>query len=172
MRTHFTNNLRQHTGSLIETEGEKVILYGTVVDQNCVPIDGAVVEIWQADSKGCNYYCHLLSEDKNKKISSTEEARNRAFTGYGRMLTGNAGYFEFSTIMPGGKGRQPPKINVQIKHSDFPKLHTVITLENVPNESIYRTKATFDGYVERNNITEAMYKINFVLNGFGKNRRY
>jgi len=89
--------------------GERVAIEGTIVDADGRPVNDAAVEIWQADSEG--------------RYASPEDPRatslDRAFRGYGRSLTNDAGAFRFRTIKPGpvpgpGGRKQAPHLVVTI----------------------------------------------------------
>ena len=71
--------------------GHKIIVYGTVLDQFSNPIEGALIEIWQANSAGK----YLHDNDKNPAPIDPN------FAGCGRCLTTSRGYYEFLTIQPG-----------------------------------------------------------------------
>ena len=89
--------------------GERVRIEGRVLDADGKPVNDAAVEIWQANSQG--------------KYPSPEDPQakpvEKAFRGYGRSLTDEAGAFRFRTIKPGrvpGPGDKPqaPHITVTI----------------------------------------------------------
>jgi protocatechuate 3,4-dioxygenase alpha subunit len=61
--------------------GERVAIEGRVLDGDGKPVNDALVEIWQADSRG-NY-------------------GGKRFRGFGRSATDNDGAFRFHTIKPG-----------------------------------------------------------------------
>ena len=71
--------------------GERVRVEGRVTDADGKPVNDAAVEIWQANSQG--------------KYASPEDPQDkpleRAFRGFGRSLTDDAGAFRFHTIKPG-----------------------------------------------------------------------
>ena len=71
--------------------GHKIIVYGNVLDQFSKPIEGALIEIWQANSAGK----YLHNNDKNTAPIDPN------FAGCGRCLTTSRGYYEFLTIQPG-----------------------------------------------------------------------
>jgi len=84
--------------------GDRVRLEGRVVDADGKPVNDAAVEIWQANSQG--------------KYASPEDTQaqpvEKAFRGYGRSLTDDAGAFRFRTIKP---GRVPgPEGKLQAPH--------------------------------------------------------
>lgn len=62
--------------------GERVQIRGRVLDGDGKPVNDALVEIWQADSRG-------------------KYGASKRFRGFGRSATDDAGAFRFSTIKPG-----------------------------------------------------------------------
>lgn len=89
--------------------GEIVYLKGTVVDENCRPVKGALVEIWQACDTG--KYNH--PSDPN----SAELDPN--FQYWGRMVTNEMGEYQFKTIKPGAypatnTWMRPPHIHFKV----------------------------------------------------------
>jgi protocatechuate 3,4-dioxygenase alpha subunit len=74
--------------------GERVSITGRVLDGDGKPVNDALVEIWQADSRG--------------------RYGTRSFRGFGRSATDNDGAFRFRTIKP---GRVPgPDAKLQAPH--------------------------------------------------------
>ena len=71
--------------------GHKIIVHGTLLDQYLKPIEGALIEIWQANAAG--KYLHI--NDKN--IAPIDPN----FAGCGRYITSSNGFYEFITIQPG-----------------------------------------------------------------------
>jgi protocatechuate 3,4-dioxygenase alpha subunit len=65
------------------TQGEAVILRGTVTRQGGVPCVNAILEMWQADAAG------RFNADP-------------AFLGWGRTFTDAEGRYAFRTVIPGG----------------------------------------------------------------------
>lgn len=81
------------------TPGERIRIIGQVLDGNGLPINDAMVEIWQADAEG-NY----ASQEKNP-----------LFKGFARVGTGTDpdNRFWFDTIKPGApEDGQAPHLNV------------------------------------------------------------
>jgi protocatechuate 3,4-dioxygenase alpha subunit len=79
--------------------GERVSIEGRIVDGDGKPVNDALVEIWQADSRG--------------------RYGTKAFRGFGRSATDEKGMFRFQTIKPGrvpgpGGKMQAPHIAVNI----------------------------------------------------------
>lgn len=89
-----------------DVPGERVWLTFRVIDGNGTPVPDAMIELWQADDKGCY-------------SNATSPRTADAFDGYGRMATGEDGYCTFETIkpghVPGPSGKlQAPHINVSV----------------------------------------------------------
>lgn len=71
--------------------GERIIVYGKLLDERGKGIEGALIEIWQANSAG--RYRH-----PNDKYLGPLDPN---FGGCGRTITGEGGSYEFRTIKPG-----------------------------------------------------------------------
>ena len=84
----LTLNFSQNNGSPI---GHTIIVYGTVRDQFLKPIEGAMLEIWQANAGGK----YLHNGDQN--IAAIDPN----FAGCGRYITEASGAYQFITIQPG-----------------------------------------------------------------------
>ena len=91
------NNLYRKTGSALFAIGEKIKIEGVLVDSNCVPIDGAVVTIWQRNAKGAYQFDGYNKEDDKY---SDQKNKDSNFTGSGMSITDNLGRYAFWTIVP------------------------------------------------------------------------
>jgi len=78
----------QHPGDPI---GERIFVHGRVLDEDGRPVRGALVEVWQANAAG--RYRH--------KVDGHDAPLDPNFTGAGRALTDEIGYYWFKTIKPG-----------------------------------------------------------------------
>lgn len=78
----------QHVGHPI---GERIYVHGRVLDEDGRPVRNALVEIWQANAAG--RYRH--------KADTYDAPLDPNFTGEGRTLTDDNGYYSFKTIRPG-----------------------------------------------------------------------
>ena len=79
---------RQHGG---EPLGERIIVHGRVLDEDARPVRNSLVEIWQANAAG--RYVH--QRDQHPAPIDPN------FTGAGRCMTDDDGYYRFVTIKPG-----------------------------------------------------------------------
>jgi len=85
-------------------EGTIVHLSGRIVDANGNPVEGARVEIWQANAHG--RYSHPRDR------SSAPLDPN--FQGFGTEVTDPRGQYRFKTIKPGAYESRTPHIHVDI----------------------------------------------------------
>ncbi len=79
---------RQHAG---EPLGERMTISGRVLDENGRPVRNSLVEIWQANAAG--RYPH--------PADTHDAPLDPNFTGGGRTLTDDQGFYSFTTIKPG-----------------------------------------------------------------------
>jgi len=78
----------QHGG---EPLGERIVVFGRVLDEGGRPVPGALVEIWQANAAG--RYRH----DRDRHPAPLDPN----FSGAGRCLTDDQGRWRFVTVKPG-----------------------------------------------------------------------
>jgi protocatechuate 3,4-dioxygenase beta subunit len=74
-----------------EAIGQRLIVYGQVLDENARPVTGTLVEFWQANAGG--RYRH--------KREGYQASLDPNFGGCGRAITDADGYYHFRTIKPG-----------------------------------------------------------------------
>jgi protocatechuate 3,4-dioxygenase beta subunit len=79
---------RQHAGEPI---GQRIIVHGHVKEDDGRPVPDTLIEIWQANAGG--RYRH--------QVDQWPSPLDPNFTGCGRTVTDNDGYFRFITIRPG-----------------------------------------------------------------------
>jgi protocatechuate 3,4-dioxygenase, alpha subunit len=89
--------------------GEQVKVIFTVVDADGIPVNDAMIEIWQADAEG----------KYNHPEDTQDKAVDPACPGFGRMGTDANGVCEFDTVKPGqvpgpGNTLQAPHLNVSV----------------------------------------------------------
>jgi protocatechuate 3,4-dioxygenase beta subunit len=74
-----------------EALGQRILVYGRVLDSDGRPIPDSLVEVWQANAAG-----------RYRHSNDTWPAPiDPNFTGAGRVLTDSDGYYRFTTIKPG-----------------------------------------------------------------------
>lgn len=99
-------------------EGEALIFAGTVTDQQCRPIENAVVEIWQANPSG-DY------------DTQSDEKRY-----YAQVATDGSGAYAFKTLMPGrylnGPTYRPAHIHMKVWVGNNLRLTTQIYFDGDP----------------------------------------
>ena len=108
--TKNSNNLTQDYASFEIARGKKILIKGKVLDNNCVPISGVKVNIWQT-----NYFgLYQFSAD-----DIYNEHYDKNFRGSGNTLTNNLGEFEFITVYPGKVNSMSPNIIFRLEHQNF-----------------------------------------------------
>ena len=99
--------------------GEVIIVQGQVTDQNCNPVKGVLVEIWQACASG--KYNHP-SDPNTAPIDPN-------FQYWGKSVTDEQGRYRFRTIFPGAYPAdtdwiRPPHIHFKISRLGYKELIT------------------------------------------------
>lgn len=156
---NLSNNLRRNAGSADMAKGELIYIKGRVTDINCVPVQNAVVFIWQADASGV--YRNI------KNAGDVEYDQN--FLGSGKFITNNLGYYNFITVIPGSYQNGAPHINFLVQHPDFIELHTKMFFSSSTQENfIEQLTAPYE--IDKNSIKT--YQFNIVLGGYNKYTTY
>jgi protocatechuate 3,4-dioxygenase, beta subunit len=88
VRTEDADLTRQHPG---EPLGERIIVHGHVLDEDARPVAHTLVEVWQANAAG--RYLHVVDQHPAPLDPN--------FTGGGRAVTDEKGYYRFVTVKPG-----------------------------------------------------------------------
>ena len=86
--------------------GTVTYLSGRVLDIDGDPVRNATVEIWQCDQNGV----YLHSRDSGAK----KDKQDKAFQGFGRVLTGADGTYNFRTIRPVPYPGRAPHIHCKV----------------------------------------------------------
>jgi protocatechuate 3,4-dioxygenase, beta subunit len=85
------NDLTRDTKTGKEALGERIIVVGSVIDEDNRPVPNTLIEIWQANAAG--RYRHPVDQH-NAPLDPN-------FTGAGRCLTDERGEYRYLTIKPG-----------------------------------------------------------------------
>ena len=167
----LTKNFNKHN----EPIGERIVVYGKLLDENSKPIPNSLIEIWQANSGG--KYRHS-GDTYNAPLDPN-------FGGWGRCLTDENGNYYFKTIKPGaypwpngGNNWRPAHIHFSIFGLSFlQRLVTQMYFEGDPliakcpiAQSINNTKA-LDSLISKLDINKSIhmdyiaYQFNITLRG-------
>jgi protocatechuate 3,4-dioxygenase, beta subunit len=169
-----SNNLAKKSGAFYRAFGEVIFVQGTVQDSFGVPVEGAIIEIWQANAAG-KY--HSLLEPGSEYI-------DKYFNMSGRTITDNLGNYYFVTIMPGATSGRAPHINMNIYHTKFGKLETEMYFQDHPfNDKDYQylsyddeEKKMLTASVKHSNIFDTqsikVCSFNIVMRGIHQYKKY
>jgi protocatechuate 3,4-dioxygenase beta subunit len=102
--------------------GEITNLWGSVLDVNGRPVEGALIEIWQCDANG--RYIHRFDDRR--------VARDPNFQGYGRFETAANGRYRFRTIKPVPYPGRAPHIHVAVRVPGGRPLVTQMYVKGAP----------------------------------------
>jgi len=110
-------------------QGKKIRLHGRVLDEACEPVEGATIEIWQADTNG--RYRH---ERDNRSVPV-----DPAFQGWGEAKSDADGRYGFKTVKPApyptgaeGSDMRAPHIHVRAVSPEHHELITQMFFEGEP----------------------------------------
>jgi protocatechuate 3,4-dioxygenase beta subunit len=135
--------------NLSEVNGQRALgqlleIKGKVMDEDGSPIAGAVIELWQANAAG--RYVHKMDDHKAPLDPN--------FIGQGRLVTNEAGEYEFFTIKPGGYPVlpsgwwwRPPHIHFSILSVSW--LDRYMTQVFFPGEPLNETDLLYKGIPDR-----------------------
>ena len=94
-------------------QGPRIHLAGHIYEAGRVPRWNCIIEIWQADAGGCFAHPH---DPRHAQADAN-------FMGWGRRASEDDGWYDFSSVMPGGYSdpltgcRRAPHINVSVMGS-------------------------------------------------------
>ena len=168
------NNLTRKTGSFNVAVGEPLYIVGTVIDAFKIPIEGAIIKIWQTNAAG--YYQTLLN-DSSKYV-------DKNFMVSGQATTNNLGQYSFITIFPGFYDDRAPHINVIITHKKFGTIETELYFDghfrnnkdpiylSYPEEDRKKITASMS-YVNNNDLSKGkIATFNIVMDGIHQYKRF
>jgi protocatechuate 3,4-dioxygenase beta subunit len=106
-------DLTRVAGGSGRAEGEVIEVSGQVLDGDCKPLPGSIVEVWQANTHGL--YDHPRDYPRGR-------ASDPNFQGYARLTADRDGHYRFVTIVPGAYPAatnwvRPPHIHYKV-HTD------------------------------------------------------
>lgn len=115
-----SNDLTRFNGKAVAAEGQRLVVQLRLRDSRCVPIQGAIVEMWQLNPFG------------NFRIISRQDrvTPNAVFSGAGRSYSDNNGGVQFITLFPAAAKTHAPRIHVRVKAPNMTPFDTVLYFEN------------------------------------------
>ena len=116
-----TNNLLHAPGAVEAFCGQQIIITGTVLDADCVPVSDAKVYLWQAGCDGKYPYKPLRNVAHKHLINLHSQS---SFQGSGTATTDNNGRFTFITIYPEPVHKTTQPINIRVEHLEIGTLQT------------------------------------------------
>lgn len=128
-------------GKESQAEGAVILVRGKILDENCRPIENALVEIWQANHRG--RYSH-------EGDASNPVPLDPNFEGWGEMSTDADGSYGFKTIKPGAYSFDDPEVveNWRTPHIHFKVsrrgYHEIITQMYFEGEELNNTDTVLD----------------------------
>lgn len=108
--------------------GDRIYVFGQVLDANCNPVPGAVVDMWQADIRG-NY--------KHPRVRADGQM-DPHFGYFTRLQTDAGGAYFFKTIAPPAYGSRPAHLHFMIQHKG---MRTIATEMQFAGEAQDRIRA-------------------------------
>lgn len=132
------SNLRRLPGEAEVAEGFLVVLEGTVVDEQCVPIEGVAIKLWQRDAHGFYEAEYSDAATKTPEAEAPQDVlpkRDPHFAYAGTATTNNAGQFRFLTVMPESPADHAPSLNVELVHPRFPLFSSQLFFAQHPKNS-------------------------------------
>lgn len=126
-----SNDLTRYNGKAVSAEGQRLLVQLRLRDARCVPVQGAIVELWQVNPFG-NFRIIGASEKANP---------NAVFSGAGRSYSDNNGGVQFITLFPAALKNQAPRIHVRVKAPNMPVYDTILYFENDVrngNDAVYK----------------------------------
>lgn len=115
-----SNKLIRAAGKAVLAQGERVFFMGKVLDERCMPVEGAHIELWQTNTNG-----EYKLATKGQIMSPMA-----AFAGSGTSTTNNLGEFQFDTIFPAPYQSRAPRFHLKISHPDLVPLTTEVFFAN------------------------------------------
>jgi protocatechuate 3,4-dioxygenase beta subunit len=109
------NDLTQVKGQAGKATGQILYVMGQIRDALCRPIEGAIVEIWQASDTG---------RYRHPRDTQNPAPLDPQFQYWGKYVTGKDGRYLFKTIKPGaypiGPGTmRPSHIHFKVSHPEY-----------------------------------------------------
>lgn len=125
--------------SLVRRRGERgavLAFRGWVFSTAGTPLAGALVDVWHASAAGC----YAPGAQTGGEFSSLFDADQPAYNLRGRLVAGEGGGFEFSSVVPGayqeppGSYRmRPAHLHFRVSHDGYRRLTTQVFFAEDPH---------------------------------------
>ena len=147
--------------SPVTAEGELIYIVGRVTDINCIPIRGANVFIWHANTHGIYQHNFYDNNNRSELIPEELDMYDYHFIGSGKSVTDNLGNYSFITIMPGTSNtNKVPHIHFMLQHSEFPEFNTTMFFSGYDNNQDKKFKGINE--IKLQNLLTAQYTTNHL----------
>ncbi len=93
-RFSLSSSMDHLAGSWKYAQGSKIRLIGKILDDNCMPLKGATIQIWQKDAKGTDI------ADHTKALVNDDFYDKDGFSHTGSAIAESDGSYNFFTIAP------------------------------------------------------------------------
>lgn len=118
-------------------QGEVIVVEGRVLDESGEPVEGALVDVWQANANG--RYAH--EADPNPAPLDPN------FQSWAKMVTDDEGRYRFRTIKPGAykvadEWSRPPHIHFKVARRGYRELTTQMYFAGDPLNDVDRLLQT------------------------------
>lgn len=106
-------------GQTEQALGKVIHVRGRVLDEQCQPVAGAIVVIWQSNHHG--RYHH--------EYDNNPAEMDPNFQGWGQVITNDQGAYQFKTILPGLYGRRTRHIHFKVSRRGYHEMVTQMYFE-------------------------------------------
>jgi protocatechuate 3,4-dioxygenase beta subunit len=133
------------TGHAGEPLGERIIVHGHVLDEAARLVPNTLIEIWQCNAAG--RYVHVVDQHPAPLDPN--------FTGAGRVVTDDKGYYRFTTIKPGAypwrnhpNAWRPAHIHLSLFGHSF--LSRLVTQMYFPGDPLFAFDPIYNSVTDEN----------------------
>jgi len=133
------------TGHAGDPLGERIIVHGHVLDEAARLVPNTLIEIWQCNAAG--RYVHVVDQHPAPLDPN--------FTGAGRVVTDDKGYYRFTTIKPGAypwrnhpNAWRPAHIHLSLFGHSF--LSRLVTQMYFPGDPLFAFDPIYNSVTDEN----------------------
>jgi protocatechuate 3,4-dioxygenase beta subunit len=126
-------DLTKVKGRKAKALGQHIVIHGVVIDTEGNPVEGATVDLWQANAAGRYSHPH----------DSNPAPVDDNFQGWAIVPSGQSGVFRFRTVLPGiypvgGGWSRPPHIHFKVTKKGYIELTTQLYFPGQPLNQVDR----------------------------------